>query len=177
MRRRVTYSVAPRSLLGWAATGLMAAAAAMRLVWWIGWSKGWAEGVWAGQALLPILACALFVLALQRRGEQALWVTWFPVVLGVLFFILKADSFVWWHRLLCTALYLAIAVVYGLAVFGLPVRWLLIAAFGLPLAVHLGMDALGGAQSAAAWLQEGSVLCIMAALLCTALAMRKQKDT
>ncbi|MCI8524718.1 MAG: hypothetical protein HFF17_02095 [Oscillospiraceae bacterium] len=177
MKQRVRYAVEPRSWLGWGATGLMILAMALRLIWWIGWSRDWEAGMWVTQALLPMLSCLLFIAALQRFGLTALWTTFIPVMLGVLFFILKADSFVWWHRLLCTLLYLVVAVLYGLAVFGLPIRALLIPLFALPLAFHLLVENLAihkAAYSAAEWLQEGSVLCIMAALLCTALAMKRQ---
>lgn len=179
MKERVRYAVEPRSWLGWGATGFMILAMALRIIWWIGWHKELTGGLWVTQALLPVLACLVFVAALQRFGKTALWTTYIGVFLGVLFFILKADDFVWWQRMLCTLLYLAVAVLYGLAVFGLPIRVLLIPLFALPLAFHLFVEDLalsGGHYTAAQWLQEGSVLSILAALLCVALAMQKQAE-
>ena len=178
MQGRIRYCVEPRSVLGWAATGLMVLAAALRLIWWVGWPDQLSGGVWVIQAVLPMLACLLFAAVLQRFGRTALWVTFIPVFLGVLFFTVKADDFVWWQRLLCTLLYQGVAVLYGLAVFGLPVRPLLLPLFALPLAFHFveNLAIHRAACPAAQWLQEGSVLCIMTALLCTALAMKRQTD-
>ena len=50
--------------------------------------------------------------------------------------------------------------------------------FALPLAFHVFVQDMilqRGSMTAALWLQEGSVLCIMAGLLCVALALRGEE--
>lgn len=172
---RVGYELDPRRSLTWLSAGFMIAAAALRLVWWGLWPEEAARaGLWT-QMALPVAACLLFAAAILLLGRRALWISAFPAFLGVLFFILKAQNFVWWHRLLCTILYLAVAVLYGLTAFGFPIRKLLLPLFGLPLAFHLLVEDLflrGPDYTAGQWLQEISVLCIMASLLTAAAAMK-----
>lgn len=177
---RTIYSIEPRSPLIRAAAGFLAASIALRLIWGMAWPENRSGILLYTQFLLPLLACAMFLFCLLKFGRAKLWLSFFPALLGVLFFILKAGTFVWWHRLLCTLLYLLVAVLYGMAVLGIaPIRRLLIPLFGLPLAFHLLQDLLVSRSSytTAQWLQEGSVLGIMAALLCIALAMRQEQST
>lgn len=175
---RVGYMVDPRRRLAWLSAGFMIAAAVLRLVWWGLWPEEAAgAGLWT-QLALPVGACLLFAASILLLGRRALWVSAFPAFLGVLFFILKAQNFVWWHRLLCTILYLAVAVLYGLTAFGFPIRKLLLPLFGLPLAFHLLVEDLflrGPDYTAGQWLQEISVLCIMASLLAASAAMEPAK--
>ena len=169
------YSVEPRSAVMVAASAFLCLSILLRLAWWILWPEqlsGWRALI---HGILPLAACALFLVTLLRWGRTALGLSAFPCFLGVLFFILKATTFVWWHQLLCTLLYLAVAALYGLTVFGLPIRKLLLPLFGLPLAFHLFVEDLAmnrTVYTAAQWLQEGSVLCIMASLFCISLAMQ-----
>ena len=159
--------------------GFMLASAALRLIWWARWPAEAARAGFAAQVALPVGACVLFAAAILLLGRRALWVSAFPAFLGVLFFILKAQDFVWWHRLLCTILYLAVAVLYGLTAFGVPIRKLLLPLFGLPLAFHLLVEDLflrGPDYTAGQWLQEISVLCIMTSLLTAAMAMKPREQ-
>ncbi len=170
--RRVRYRMARRPGT-WLAAGLMALSAARRLFWRARWPEA-AGGRDAALVLLPVLSCLLYAACILLWGRQRLWCSFFPAAGGVLFFLLKAETFAWWHRLLCTALYLAVALLYGLTVFGLPIRRLLIPLFGLPLAFHLLVEDLllaGPGYTAAQWVQELSVLAIMAALLAAARTM------
>ena len=160
---------------------LMAIAGVLRLVWWILWPEELSTAFSAlTQGALPILACLLYLVLVPVCGKQALWTTFIPVLLGVIFFISKATGFVWWHQLLCTALYLLVAVLYGLTVFGiLPTQKLLIPLFGLPLFYHLVIQDLITnltVYTLQDWIKEGSVLCIMAALLCLSIAMAKNPE-
>ena len=164
--------------LTWVSAGFMAASAALRLTWWALWPGEAVQAGLAAQLVLPVGACILCAAAILLLGRRALWVSAFPAFLGVLFFILKAQDFVWWHRLLCTILYLAVAVLYGLTAFGFPIRKLLLPLFGLPLAFHLLVEDLflrGPDYTTGQWLQEISVLCIMASLLTAAAAMEPAK--
>ena len=175
---KTRYYVEPRQVAVRMAAGFLMLSMALRIAWWCLWPEQLAGARLWIHGVLPLAACGLFLLSLLRFGRKALWVSAFPCFLGVLFFLLKAEAFVWWHRLLCTLLYLAVAVLYGLAVCGAPIRKLLIPLFGLPLAFHLFVEDLilhRASYTAAQWLQEGSVLCIMASLLCIALAMRRQQ--
>lgn len=171
----MAYQLDPRRPLTWLSAGFMAGSAVLRLTWAALWPEEAAAAGIAAQVVLPVGACLLFAASVLLLGRRALWASAFPAFLGVLFFILKAQDFVWWHRLLCTILYLAVAVLYGLTAFGFPIRKLLLPLFGLPLAFHLLVEDLflrGPDYTAGQWLQEISVLCIMAALLAAAAAMK-----
>ena len=180
MKQRIRYTVDPCAKLPRLAMGFMALSMLLRLMWCLIWPQELAAKGPAIHAHLPLLSCVLFLLCLRLFGKKALWTSFFPAFGGVLFFILKAASFVWWHRLLCTLLYLLVACLYGAAVFGLaPIKKLLIPLFALPLAFHIFIEDLiikYHTMTPADWLQEGSVLCIMAALLCVSLAMRPARE-
>lgn len=177
MKRRVRYYIEPTAKLPRLAMCFIALSMVLRCLWCFIWPEELAEKGLAVHALLPLLSCALFMVCLLLFGKRALWLSFFPAFGGVLFFMLKATGFVWWHQLLCTLLYLLVACLYGAAVFGLaPIKKLLIPLFALPLAFHIFIEDLiikFDRMSPADWLQEGSVLCIMAALLCVSLAMKK----
>ena len=176
---KTRYYVEPKSGLIRAAVGLLTLSFTLRLIWCVCFPEALTGAMVWTQAALPLFACALFVFTLLKCGKTRLWLTFFPAFLGVVFFIVKATGFVWWHQLLCTLLYLTVAALYGTAVFGLaPIRKLLIPLFGLPLLFHIFIEDLiinRTVYSIAGWLQEGSVLCIMAALLCISLNMREVK--
>ena len=164
--RRVRYRVRPRRPAALLGAALFLLAAALRLFWWAWWPEAAGEGYLALAVLPAALAGALMAFLL--------WITFFPAAMGVLFFVLKAQTFPPAQRWLCTALYAAVAVLYGLAMAGLPIRRLLLPLFGLPLAYHLLVEDLllaGPGYTAAQWVQEASVLCIMGALLAVSWAM------
>ena len=135
------------------------------------------------QIALPLAANLFFILFIVLLGTKALWLTSLPVLMGVAFFIIKAFTFdSWIHTTLCIALYILVAVLYVLTVFGsIRTKWLLVPLFGLPFLYHVFVEDLAALRDAAhpvtfsAGLQELSVLCIMLALLMTALAMKKKK--
>lgn len=129
---------------------------------------------------IPAAASLWFPAALILWGRKTLLPTCLSVLGGVFYFIVKAFTFThWWHTLLCCILYLAVLALYILTVTGvLPTKKLLYPLFGLPLAFHLFVEdvfvyVLPGA-SLWQWLPELSVLAIMAALLCAALAMERK---
>lgn len=180
MRRRVRYYVEPRGKLTLTAVGFLLLSLVLRLLWCLLWPGDAAARGWTVHVLLPLGCSLLFILCLLGFGEKALWLSFFPALGGVVFFLLKATTFVWWHQLLCTLLYLLVAALYGAAVFGLaPIRKLLIPLFGLPLAFHIFVEDLFlkfDGMTVQTWLQEGSVLCIMAGLLFVSLAMKRDPD-
>lgn len=105
-----------------------------------------------------------------------------PVLLGIVFFIIKSFSFdSILHTILCILLYLLVAVLYTGTVFGrIRTKWLLVPLFGLPLLYHIFVEDLNAMRSATPpslpeGLQEISVLCIMLSLLLLSIAMKKKQ--
>jgi len=137
------------------------------------------------QIALPLASCLLFILFLVLLGDKALWLTAFPVLMGVMFFIIKSFTFTSWiHTVLCIALYLLVAVLYCGTVFGvIHVKWPLIPLFALPFLYHVFVEDVAKLRDKANplsfsdGLQEMSVLCVMLALLMTAIAMKKKKPS
>lgn len=134
------------------------------------------------QLVLPVAAAVIF---LAGMGLGSRWVkpaSVISVILGVVFFILKATTFAPLHQTLCTILYCGVLVLYCLTVFGLlPTKKLLYPLFGLPLVYHILVEDTKlyfFAQPPVPvwqWLPEISVLCIMAGLLCLSVAMKTEK--
>jgi hypothetical protein len=174
---KIRYYVNPKSKLIKTAVAFLALSIILRLCWCIMFPEQISGVMLVTQVLLPLAACVLFIVFLLKYGQTAFWTTFIPAFMGVVFFIVKATGFVWWHQLLCTLLYLLVAALYGLTAFGvLPIRRLLIPLFGLPLVFHIFVeDAIinRATNTAANWLQEGSVLCIMVTLLMVSLAIKK----
>lgn len=129
--------------------------------------------------VLPLSCNILYALTLPLLGKHALWATSLPVVLGTLFFALKAQTFGKIHKLLCRLLYLAVAALYTCTVTGvIPTQRLLIPLFGLPLLFHLTDDLLSlrrvnDKPSLHTYLPEISVLLIMASLLFASISIKK----
>ena len=115
---------------------------------------------------LPLLSAVLFIVFLLLWGRRTLVPLCLPVAGGVAFFILKAFTFASpLHTALC-------CVLCGI----LRLKYLLYPLFGLPLLVHGAMDVnelffAAERTPLSEFPPEASVLCIMAALLCLAIAM------
>ena len=178
--KRKKYYADKKDPLVWLSCGLMAASFCARL-WWALTEPGLGGGALLLHAVLPLSCCLLYGLLLPLCGRRALWTTAVPALLGCVFFALKAQGFSPLHRGLCLLLYLAVAALYTLTVTGLlPTRRLLIPLFGLPLVYHLLVEDRNILRTAQPpltlhqWLPEISVLLIMAALLCAALAIREE---
>lgn len=177
---RAKFYVDKTGALVHAAVIFMALSAAFRLVGcWGLWTDQFFA---AAQIALPLICNLLFILCLLLFGGRAFWTTAIPVVLGVVFFIIKSVSFESWvHTVLCILLYILVAVLYTATAFGvIRTKWLLAPLFGLPLLVHifvLDKDMFapaGNTVSLNDWLPEISVLCIMTALLLICFAMKKR---
>lgn len=174
--RKTIYSVEPKSPLCLAAAGFFGVSFLLRLCWAVLWPEELRALGPAVHGALPLASAAVFIAVLLRWGRDRLWLTFFPCLGGVVFFILKATGFSPLHQALCTLLYLGVAALYGGAVLGLaPLKPLLIPLFGLPLLEHLLQDILRdfAVYTPSEILRECSVLAIMAGLLSVSLAMRR----
>ena len=86
------------------------------------------------------------------------------------------------HMGLCIALYVLVAVIYTTTALGIiRTKWFLVPLFALPFLYHLFVEDLAALRDTANpvlfsdGMQELSVLCIMLALMFTALALKKRK--
>jgi len=155
---------------------LMLASGVVRLVWACGVENA-SRGLFWIQMVLPLLANVTFIIILFRDGKDRLYRTAIPVWLGCVFFAVKSLGFASMiHTVLCLCLYALVAVLYTATVTGrVPTQKLLWPLFGLPLLYHIFVEDRGRNWAAGELLQEISVLCCMAALLCLSLAMKKKK--
>lgn len=134
------------------------------------------------QILLPLCCNLLFALCVFVFGNRGFFVSIIPVLLGVAFFIIKSFGFASWiHMVLCIILYLAVAVIYTGTVLGfIRTKWLLPPLFGLPFLYHIFIEDLArlrdtvNPMTASEGLQELSVLCVMAALFCVGMGLKKR---
>ena len=158
---------------------LMALSIAFRL---IGCWGLWNDRSFAlAQIALPIGSALLLMVFVWLFGRRALWLSFIPVILGAVFFIIKSlgfESTV--HTVLCILLYAAVIALYSGTVFGLiQTKWILVALFGLPFLYHIFIEdlpALGDTVNPVSFsggMQEMSVLCIMLGLFCLSFSMKK----
>ena len=132
--------------------------------------------------LLPVTCCLLMILCILLLGKKGFFLSFIPVLLGVMFFVFKALSFEsWLHTVLCVILYLVVAVVYTATVIGwIRTKWLLPPLFGLPFLYHVAVEDVPVLVKApetvtfAAGMQELSILCVMAALFCVGMGLKKR---
>lgn len=176
--RKVKYYIEPKSPFCRGSVLAFALSLALRAAWAVFFTADARGRGLALHVLLPTVCCGAFILLLLLQGRERLWLTFFPALGGVAFFVLKAAGFTPAHRILCTALYLSVAALYGAAVFGIaPIKPFLIPLFGLPLLYHIFVEDLImnlPVYTMSNWLQEWSVLCIMAGLLLVSLGLRRE---
>lgn len=179
MKNRTVYQIEPSSFWAVLAVAFMVLSFILRLYWATGESfEPERLGV---HVILPLSANVIFILCVLLWGKKAVWTTFIPALMGVLFFVIKALGFPsLTHTVLCICLYALVAVLYGLTVFGiLPTKKLLIPLFGLPLLYHIFVEDLIQHREVyvlSDWLQEFSVLCIMACLLCLSIGLEKAES-
>ena len=144
-------------------------------------------GMWGNRVdaimlvLLPVLCALLLILCVLLLGKKGFFLSFIPVLLGVVFFVFKSLSFEsWMHTVLCVILYVVVAVLYTATVIGwIHTKWLLPPLFGLPFLYHVAVEDIPAlvktpeSVSFAAGMQEMSVLCIMAALFCIGMGLKK----
>lgn len=164
----------------WLSCGFMAAAALVRLGYYLPREMD-ALTLWV-HLVMPVAAAVIFLGGIFLGGKWAKLAGITAVVVGVVFFIIKAMTFTPLHQALCTVLYLAVLSLFSLTVLGLlPTKKLLYPLFGLPLLYHLLVEDTQAYFFAdppvpvAEWMPEISVLCIMAALLSQAIAMKTER--
>ncbi len=181
-REKLRYSVSRKNFFVKLSAFFMLLSMLCRLLgYWGFWANQTSDFVLT-QILLPVLCNLLFVVVILYMGRRFFALSCVPVILGVVFFIIKAlgfDSVI--HMILCICLYLAVAIIYTATVFGvIRTKWLLAPLFGLPLLYHIFVDDLStlradeNAMSLGEWLPEISVLCIMLSLLLICFAMKKR---
>ncbi len=181
-RDKLRYSVSRKNIFVKLSALLMGLSALLRLFgYWGFWANKDAAFIYT-QIALPVLCNVLFIIIILYMGKRLFSLTAIPVILGVVFFIIKAlgfDSIL--HTILCILLYLLVAMLYTGTVFGvIRTKWLLLPLFGLPFVYHILVEdrntflANENAMSLAEWLPEISVLCIMLALFFITFAMKKR---
>lgn len=181
-REKLRYSVSRKNFFVKLSAFFMLLSMLCRLLgYWGFWANQTSDFVLT-QILLPVMCNLLFVVVILYMGRRFFALSCVPVILGVVFFIIKAlgfDSVI--HMILCICLYLAVAIIYTATVFGvIRTKWLLAPLFGLPLLYHIFVDDIStlradeNAMSLGEWLPEISVLCIMLSLLIICFAMKKR---
>lgn len=181
-REKLRYSVSRNNIFVKLSAFFMLLSMLCRLLgYWGFWSNQTSDFVLT-QILLPLLCNLLFALVILYMGRRFFALSCVPVILGVVFFIIKAlgfDSVI--HMILCICLYLAVAIIYTATVFGvIRTKWLLAPLFGLPFLYHIFVEdrntllANENAMSLGEWLPEISVLCIMLSMFLICFAMKKR---
>lgn len=158
----------------------MAISAAVRL--WYYLPAGFSAMTLIVHLILPVSACLIFILGITANGKYLIPCSVTAVVLGIVFFIVKAFSFTPVHQALCTLLYLTVLILYTLTVTGyISTKKLLYPLFSLPLIYHIFVEDMqlyilaDPPLPVREWMPEISVLCIMAALLSEAFAMKTEQ--
>ena len=133
------------------------------------------------QIALPIVSALLFMACVWLLGRRAHWLSFIPVVLGAVFFIIQSLSFENKIRMILgILLYVAVIALYFCTVFGvIRTKWILVLLFGLPFLYHIFVEDLKALRDTAnpvsfyAGMQEMGVLCIMLGLFFLSLSMKK----
>ena len=98
------------------------------------------------QFLLPVVCCLLLIGCIRFFGKKHFAVSVVPVLLGVVFFILRifttdniaGEQLPLVHIILCIVLYVAVLVLYILTLFGvIRTKWICVVLFGAPFLYHL----------------------------------------
>ncbi len=183
---KIKYTIDKKSFFGHSAILLMVMSAIFRI---IGCWGMWSDMLFTVMhIIIPVVSCLLLILCISFLGKKGFFLSCVPVILGVVFFIYKSFSFESRiHMVLCILLYLAVAVLYtGTVVGSIHTKWLLPPLFGLPFIYHVFVEDLPALSNTAqpvtfaAGMQEMSVLCIMAALFCVGMGLKKvviEKET
>ena len=179
--QKIKYTIDKKSFFGHSAVLLMGLSAIFRI---IGCWDMWTDTLLLVMHIaIPVVSCILLILCVSFLGKKGFFLSCVPVILGVIFFIYKAFSFESRiHMVLCILLYLAVAILYTGTVTGsIHTKWLLPPLFGLPFIYHIVVEDLPALNNTAAvpvtfadGMQEMSVLCIMAALFCIGMGLKKQ---
>jgi len=181
------YTIPKLNIAVFGAAGLLVLSAILRIIYYTGVNVLSGE-IWM-QCVLPVCTCILLTIMLFTSAGDRLYRTSVPVLLGCVFFAVKAVGFSPVHRILCWCLYLAVAGLYYVTVqYGL-CKWILGGVITCAMAYHIVVEdlknhayrelytaALRGDRTAD-WhfMAELTVLLVMAALLLMITAMKRQE--
>lgn len=179
MKNRMFY-IDSKSPSAWISVFFMLSAAIIRIIYFQNKNIGKAELF--VHLYLVLAASVIFCVAVIFLGKKAPELTSLSVLLGVIFFAVKAFTFESKiHTYLCLLLYFAVLLIYSFTIFGIiKTKKLLYPLFLLPLLYHIFVEDMQIYILAKpmppfdAWLPEISVLCIMAALFSVSFAIRKR---
>lgn len=169
------------SIFSTLAAVFMGLAIVFRLIeYWGFWRGNVRDFAFYTEMLLPVLGAVLYLLLLVIGGRKALWLSMIPTCMLCLFFIVHAFSFEWWRMISYILMYLVLAAVYVITVTRRPgMQWLLILLSLLPPAYQLGVEARelfqSGRSTAADWVAQLGILCLMLGMLIVSLGMRRVK--
>ena len=177
--QKIKYTIDKKSFFGHSAILLMAMSAIFRFIGCWGYWNDMLQFVM--HVIIPVASCVLLILCVSFLGKKGFFLSCVPVIMGVVFFVYKSFGFESRiHMVLCILLYLAVAVIYtGTVVGSIPTKWLLPPLFGLPFIYHVVVEDIPALNNAAVpvsfadGMQEMSVLCIMAALFCLGMGLKK----
>ncbi len=135
------------------------------------------------QVVLPSLCAVLMIVSIIFFGKDRLWISVFPLTLGVLSFFFKLFIDPRYtgmlHHVAAGLLYAVIVALWLLTVlYVIKTKWILVGLFTIPLLIHIfGEDLpviLGKAAplSSSMWLKEASILSIMLALIFCAISFK-----
>ena len=124
---------------------------------------------------LPVLSALLMIVVIMKFGQKALWLTIFPIFIGVLGFAFKlmidprGETVM--HHISAIVLYVAIVVLWALTVlYIIKTKWLLTLLFLIPFLKHIFVNDVpvllskAAPVSASTWFKEFSMLFFMLAL-------------
>lgn len=179
MKKRMDVTIPRRGRALYGALGFMTAAAVIRMAYYLPMVMQPADRLL--HLWMPVAAAAVFLMGFALGGRWTKPGAIGAVVVGVVFFILKARSFEPLHRILCTILYIAVLLLFVTTVLGLlPTKKLLYPLFGFPLIYHIVVEDTRYYFFADPpvpvwdWMPEISVLCIMASLLCLSVSLETE---
>lgn len=133
------------------------------------------------QIALPVLSAFLIIVLVWLLGRRALWLSFIPVVLGAVFFIIKSLSFENKLYMVISILFcIAVIALYFCTVFGiLHTKWILVFLFAVPFIYKVFVEDIAALRntanpvSFAAGMQEMSALCTLLGLFFLSLSMKK----
>ena len=186
---KTSYYLLPKlNIAAIAAVVCMALSAVGRIIYFTGVNAS-SPQFWL-QCMLPVLTALLFIAMIFFDGTDRLYRTAIPVLMGCVFFAIKAADFAPMHRVFCWCLYLAVAALYYLTVKTGLCKWIFASLIAAAMAYHIVVEDVMhrsyevfntiplAAGRTLRWhlLAEVTVLLIMAALLLLTLAMEKRES-
>lgn len=137
--------------------------------------------------LLPVLSAAMMIAVILAFGQTALWLSIFPVCIGVLGFAFKLRidprGLSLLHHISAIVLYAMIIALWALTVlYIIKTKWILTILFSIPFFKHIFLDdipVLRGKTSSVpvlTWVKEFSMLLFMLALFFCAISFEDSKQ-